>query len=81
MSEELGFGSVVKAKPVSIERLSTAVGKDGDFVVILHVMDGESEELQHMAITLDNSMDIVNTLQMLNKKINRERKGDNPSWN
>lgn len=80
------FGKVIEACPCNVDRVSMAVGKDGEMVVILHINDSQEDSIKHFVITKDNSIEVAETLQLINQKFNKvdkpkKRKGDEPLWN
>jgi hypothetical protein len=80
------FGKVIEACPSNVDRVSIAVGNDGEMVVILHINDTKEDSIKHFVITKDNSIEVAETLHLINQKFNkadkpRKRKGDEPLWN
>jgi hypothetical protein len=80
------FGKVIEARSCNVNRISMAVGKDGELVVVLHVYDIQSDDTKTLVITKNNSIEVEETLHLINQKLDKadkpkKQKGDEPLWN
>lgn len=86
MSYPDDFGKVLEAHPCHVDRISMAISKEGEVVIVLYVHDFKEDVITNYVLTRNNSIELAETLQIINEKVNKQnksnkRKGDNPSWN
>lgn len=86
MSYPDDFGKVLEAHPCHVDRISMAINKEGEVVIVLYVHDFKEDVITNYVITRNNSIELAETLQLINDKVTKhnksnKRKGDDPSWN
>lgn len=87
MSNSESFKNMVAGVECEIPNVSLAMGKEGSFVVALHVTETKKNLKNLLVLTPENAIEVMETLSIVTQKLaalkppSNRLKGDNSSWN
>lgn len=87
MSSSDSFKNIVAGVECEIPNISIAMGKEGTFVIALHVTETKKKTKNLLVLTPENAIEVMETLSIVTKKLtalkppSNRLKGDQSSWN
>jgi len=87
MSNPESFKNMVTGVECEIPEVSIAMGKEGSFVIALHVTETKKKVKHFIVLTPENAIEVMETISLVTKKLTdlkppkNRLSGDEASWN
>lgn len=87
MSNSESFKNMVTGVECEIPEVSIAMGKEGSFVIALHVTETKKKVKHFIVLTPENAIEVMETISLVTKKLTglkppkNRLTGDEASWN
>lgn len=87
MNNSESFKNMVTGVECEIPEVSIAMGKEGSFVIALHVTETKKKVKHFIVLTPENAIEVMETISLVTKKLTNLKPpknrltGDEASWN